>query len=412
VAFDLTDRFSAIYETCTSQGRIMPLSLFSLILAAFTLGTAEFIIAGLLPAVSVDLGVSVPTAGFLITAYALGVAIGAPVLTMLTRGLPRRSTLLMLVAVFTLGQAFCALAPSYPLLMAARIVVSIGHGAYFGIAAIVATQLAGPQKSGRAIALLLSGITVANILGVPAGTAVGTLFGWRAAFWTVGLFGLIATALLFFALPRDSAPERQAGSIAGEFRVLARPAIYMSFAVIVVAMVGQFAVFTFIAPYLIEVTGIPELYVPWLLLLFGLGSTAGVLIGGRLADWKLMPSLIGMLLALAATYALMAAASYTPIAMAAAILVWAALSFGFGAPVQTRILKAAADAPNLASPLVPTAFNIGIALGASIGAFALDHDWGYVSLPLIGTVAALIATAIALASWQAERRSAAVAEAC
>jgi len=289
---------------------------------------------------------------------------------------------------------------------------SFGHGAYFGVAAIVATQIVGPQKSGRAIALLLSGITVANILGVPGGTAIGNLFGWRATFWAVGLLGLVALAFIVALLPRDAAPERRAGSMAGGFRVLARPAIYMSFAVIVVAMVGQFAVFTFIAPYLIEVTGRPELYVPWLLLLFGLGSTIGVLIGGRLADWKLMPSLVGMLLALAATYGLMAAASYSPIAMAVAILVWAALSFGFGAPVQTRILKAAADAPNLASPLVPTAFNIGIALGASVGAFALDHGWGYVSLPLIGVGVSLAATVIALASWQAERRSAAVAEAC
>jgi DHA1 family inner membrane transport protein len=296
--------------------------------------------------------------------------------------------------------------------MAARLLVSIGHGAYFGVAAIVATRLVGQEKAGRAIALLLSGITVANILGVPGGTAIGNLFGWRATFWVIGALGIAVLAFIYAVLPRDAAPERQAGSIAGEFRVLARPAIYMSFAVIVVAMIGQFAVFTFIAPYLIEVTGIAEAVVPWLLLLFGLGSTIGVLIGGRLADWKLMPSLIGMLVALAVTYGLMALASFSPTAMAFAILVWSALSFGFGAPVQTRILKAAADAPNLASPLVPTAFNIGIALGASVGAFALDHGWGYVSLPLIGVAVSLAATVIALASWQVERRATALAEAC
>jgi len=390
----------------------MPLPLFALVITAFTIGTAEFVIAGLLPAVSSDLGVSIPTTGFLITAYAIGVAVGGPIITLLTRNLPRRTTILILVSVFTLGQALCALAPNYPLLMAARLLVSIGHGAYFGVAAIVATRLVGQEKAGRAIALLLSGITVANILGVPGGTAIGNLFGWRATFWVIGALGIAVLAFIYTVLPRDAPPERQAGSVAGEFRVLARPAIYMSFAVIVVAMIGQFAVFTFIAPYLIEVTGIAEAVVPWLLLLFGLGSTIGVLIGGRLADWKLMPSLIGMLLALAVTYALMAAASFSPIAMAFAILVWSALSFGFGAPVQTRILKAAADAPNLASPLVPTAFNIGIALGASVGAFALDHGWGYVSLPLIGVAVSLAATVIALMSWQVERRATALAEPC
>jgi DHA1 family inner membrane transport protein len=261
----------------------MPLSLFSLVLTAFTIGTAEFVIAGLLPAVSTDLGVSIPTTGFLITAYAIGVAVGGPIVTLLTRSLPRKTTILILVAVFTFGQALCALAPNYPLLMAARLLVSVGHGAYFGVAAIVATRIVGPQKSGRAIALLLSGITVANILGVPGGTAIGNLFGWRATFWAVGLLGLVALAFIVALLPRDAAPERRAGSMAGEFRVLARPAIYMSFAVIVVAMVGQFAVFTFIAPYLIEVTGTPDPPVPWLLQLYALVSTIGDLIGRRLA---------------------------------------------------------------------------------------------------------------------------------
>lgn len=380
----------------------MPLPLIALFLTAFGIGTAEFVIAGLLPEVSTDLGVSIPTAGFLITAYAIGVAVGGPIVTLLTARFSRKATILALVAAFTIGQALCALAPTYPLLMAARLLVSVGHGAFFGVAAIVATRLVPPEKAGSAVAMLLAGITVANILGVPGGTAIGNMFGWRATFWAVGLLALasfLATAILLPADQPEAAHER--ASIAAQFKVLGRPVIFLSFAVIIVAMIGQFAVFTYIAPYLITVTQVPQDLVPWLLLLFGLGSTAGVFAGGRLADWKLMPSLLGMLVALAIVYAAMALSSYNAIAMGICILLWSGLSFGFGAPVQTRILKAAADAPNLASPLIPTAFNLGIALGASIGAAALEQGWGYVSLPWIGCVVSVAAAVIALMSWNA-----------
>jgi len=380
----------------------MPLPLIALFLTAFGIGTAEFVIAGLLPEVSTDLGVSIPTAGFLITAYAIGVAVGGPIVTLLTARFSRKATILALVTAFTIGQALCALAPTYPLLMAARLLVSVGHGAFFGVAAIVATRLVPPEKAGSAVAMLLAGITVANILGVPGGTAIGNMFGWRATFWAVGLLGLaslLAAAILLPADQPEAAHERT--SIAAQFKVLGRPVIFLSFAVIIVAMIGQFAVFTYIAPYLITVTQVPQDLVPWLLLLFGLGSTAGVFAGGRLADWKLMPSLLGMLVALAIVYAAMALSSYNAIAMGICILLWSGLSFGFGAPVQTRILKAAADAPNLASPLIPTAFNLGIALGASIGAAALEQGWGYVSLPWIGCVVSVAAAVIALMSWNA-----------
>ena len=381
----------------------MPLPLIALFLAAFGIGTAEFVIAGLLPEVSVDLGVSIPTAGFLITAYAIGVAVGGPIVTLLTSRYSRRNTILALIAVFTIGQALCAIAPNYPMLMAARLLVSIGHGAFFGVAAIVATRLVAPEKAGSAVSMLLAGITVANILGVPGGTAIGNALGWRATFWAVGLLGLVSLLAIMLLLPADK-PEatHERTSLSAQFKVLGRPVILLSFAIIIVAMIGQFAVFTYIAPYLITVTNVPQDLVPWLLLLFGVGSTIGVLVGGRLADWRLMPSLIGMLLALTVVYAAMALSSYHAIAMGICILLWSGLSFGFGAPVQTRILRASADAPNLASPLIPTAFNLGIALGASIGAAALDHGWGYVSLAWIGSAVSLAAAVIAVVSWNFE----------
>lgn len=380
----------------------MPLPIFAMFLAAFGIGTAEFVIAGLLPDVSSDLGVSIPTAGLLITAYALGVAAGGPVVTLLISRVARKTALLSLVAAFTVGQALCALAPDYALLMAARLLVSIGHGAYFGVAAIAATRLVPPGQSGRAVALLLAGITVANILGVPAGTAIGNSMGWRATFWAVGGLGVLSLAAIALLVPADKPEHHVQTSLGAQVRVLGRPAIYMSFLVIIIAMVGQFSMFTYIAPFLIEITQVPIDLVPWLLLLFGVGSTIGVLIGGRLADWKLMPTLIGMLLLSAAVYAVMALFGSSLWVMVASIPIWAGLSFGFGAPVQSRILKAAADAPNLASPLVPTAFNIGIAAGASLGAFALELGWGYSTLPLIGIVASILAALVAAVSARPE----------
>lgn len=383
----------------------MPLPIFALFLAAFGIGTAEFVIAGLLPDLSGDLGVSIPTAGLLISAYALGVAIGGPLVTVALARLSRKTALLLLVAVFSAGQVLCALAPDYTLLLAARILVSIGHGAYFGIAAIAATRIVGPDRAGRAVALLLTGITVANVLGVPAGTAIGNALGWRATFWVVGALGLVSLAGIAALVPDAPATPRGQSSLMRDIGVLARPAVYMTFLVIVVAMIGQFALFSFIAPFLVEETGVPLDWVPALLVLNGIGSTIGVLIGGRLADWKLMPTLIGMLLLLTLIYGILAVTGANPILAGACILIWAGASFGFGAPAQTRILKAAADAPNLASPLVPSVFNIGIALGASAGAYALDAGWGYASLPMIGAIVSLLAAGIAAFSWRLERKA-------
>lgn len=381
----------------------MPLPVFALFLAAFGIGTAEFVIAGLLPDISGDLAVSIPTAGFLISAYAIGVAVGGPLVTVALARISRKSALVGLVGAFTAGQVLCALAPDYTLLMVARLLVSIGHGAYFGVAAITATRIVGPDKAGRAVALLLAGITVANIIGVPAGTAIGNALGWRATFWAVGGLGLVALAAIAILVPPLPRESRGASSLGNEIRVLFRPAIYLTFAVIIFAATGQFALFSYIAPFLTEVTHVPDAYVPWLLLLFGVGATTGVLIGGRLADWKLMPSLIGMLLGATAIYAILLVLGGNLIVVCVCILLWSGVSFGFGAPAQTHILKVASDAPNLASPLIPTMFNIGIALGALAGGWAIEANWGYASLPAIGVVVSLVAAAIAAACWRLTR---------
>jgi len=377
--------------------------LFALFLAAFGIGTGEFVIAGLLPDVSRDLGVTIPVAGYLITAYALGIAIGGPLTAVALRRLERRTALLLIVLTFTLGQALCALAPGFAVLLVIRFLIAFAHGAYFGVAAVVATRLVPPERRGSAVALLLAGITVANILGVPAGTAIGNIFGWRATFWAVGGLSLLSLAVIAAFVPKAAADEAAAPDFRSELRVLTRQPVYLSFALIIVAIIGQFALFSYIAPLLISVTGIAESNVPWLLLVVGLGSTIGVLLGGRLADWKLMPTLIGMLVLQAVVYALLGFFIRSPWFVAPLLLVWGGACFAFGAPAQTRVLRWAADAPNFVSSLIPTAFNIGIALGATIGSIVLDEGLGYAALPWIGVVVVLASLLVALLSWRLEQ---------
>jgi DHA1 family inner membrane transport protein len=402
-SYDLSGRL--IRRTALRGNGQMPLPLLALFLTAFAIGTAEFVIAGLLPEVSTHLSVTIPTAGYLITCYAIGVAVGGPLLGILTTRMSRKLTLLLLIGTFTAGQGLCALAPNFELLMLARLIVSFAHGAFFGVATIVATNLVSEDKRGSAVALLLAGITIANILGVPAGTAIGNFFGWRATFWAVGALSLLAFTASAWLLPADKAPHERKSNLANEFRVLGRQGVYLSIAIIITTMVGQFALFTYIAPLLITVTGISAGIVPWLLLLFGVGSTLGVFVGGRLTDWKLMPSLIGILLLQAAIYALLGATVYMPVLMAVSVLLWGGSNFAFGAPVQTRILNWANDAPNLASTLIPSAFNVGIAIGAVVGSTALDHGLGYAALPWFGFFFSLTAAGIALVSWNIEKRT-------
>lgn len=383
----------------------MFLPLIALFLAAFAFGTAEFVIAGVLPEVASGLGVTVPVAGYLVTGYAIGIAIGGPIVAVATKKISRKSLILALGALFTLGQALCALAPSFELLMAARVIVSVAHGTYFGIAAVVAVNLVPANKRGFAVALILSGLTVSNILGVPGGTAIGNALGWRATFWAVGALGLLATLIIAIALPRTEGATATGGSFWREFKALARQQIITSLIIVVLVMIGQYSLFTYIAPLLREVTGLDTGMVPWLLLLYGVGSTIGVFIGGRLADWKLMPSLIAILSLQVVAFVSLYLLSPYPVAMAITVLLWGGVNFAFGSPVQSRILTWAADAPNLASSLIPSGFNIGIAIGATLGAAMLDAGSGYRQLPLIGAAALLLAVLVAAYSYWLDSRS-------
>src|SRR5690606_3193765 len=340
------------FEVASIEARLrrscaMSLPLFALFLAAFAFGTAEFVIAGVLPEVAGGLNVTIPVAGYLVSGYAVGIAIGGPLLAVATKKISRKALIIALGAVFTLGQVLCALAPNFELLMAARVIVSVAHGTYFGIAAIVAVGLVPRDKRGFAVALILSGLTVSNILGVPGGTAIGNALGWRATFWAVGALGLLATLIIAAALPANAGAAATGGGFRREFSALRRQQVASGLLVAVLVMIGQYSLFTYIAPLLTEITGLDSQAIPVILLLYGVGSTVGVFIGGRLADWRLLPSLIAILSVQTLLFAGLYFVSPHPVLMSIGVVLWGGANFAFGSPLQSRMLIWAADAPNL-----------------------------------------------------------------
>ncbi|TCT06747.1 MFS transporter [Aquabacter spiritensis] len=379
----------------------MPLSLLSLAVAAFGIGTTEFVIMGLLPEVARDLGVSIPAAGLLVTGYALGVVVGAPVLAVATARLPRKATLAGLMALFIFGNVLCALAPGYGLLMAARVVTAFCHAAFFGIGSVVAADLVPRSRRAQAIALMFAGLTLANVLGVPAGTALGQWLGWRSTFWAVAVIGLAALAALVVLLPARLA--RPAGGVIAEFRVLGETQVALAMVISVLCSASLFSVFTYIAPLLGEVTGLAPTAVTGALLVFGVGLTAGNMLGGRLADWRLMPSLLAVLVVLVGVLLVLVPASRAPAPALAMLLVWGILAFALVPLLQLRVVDTAARAPGLASTLNQGAFNLGNAIGAWVGALAITWGLSYQHLPLVGAALALAALGLAGLSFRLDR---------
>ena len=383
----------------------MPLPLIALFLAAFAFGTTEFVIAGVLPEVAEGLGVSIPSAGTLVSGYALGIAIGGPLLTLATPRVPRRTLLLGLVAVFTLGQVACALAPGFTSMLALRIAVAVAHGTYFGVAMVVATGLVSDERRGMAVALVLAGLTVSGIVGVPAGTAIGNLWGWRATFWAMTVLGVVAAFAIALLIPATKAAAARPASLGREIGVLGRQQVWTSLIVMLMLMLAQFVPYTYITPLLQTVTGLSAETVPWVLLASGVGATLGVFIGGKVAGSRLMTALIAMLAMQAFVMAAMYVVAPYPLPMLLVVMVWGALNFSIGTAVQTRILRWTADAPNLASSLIPSGFNVGIAIAAFVGATMLNAGLPYRTLPLVGMAAMAVAVVAAFLSKTDERRS-------
>jgi DHA1 family inner membrane transport protein len=361
---------------------------------------------GLLLQASADLHVSIAAAGLLISGYALGVATGAPLLTIATRRVPRKTVLIALMAIFTLGNVACALAPNYEMLMAARVITSLAHGTFFGVGSVVATGLVAPQRRASAIAIMFTGLTAATMLGVPAGAWLGLQFGWRATFWAVALVGVVACAVLAVFVPRGRAEEKQAcASLRDELAVLARPQVLLGLAMTVLGFAGVFVVFTYIQPLLTRVTGLSEAAVSPILLLFGGGLAVGNILGGKLADRALMPAVLGTLVALAAVLAAMQLAIATPMTAPLFVGLLGIASFATVAPLQLRVLEKAAGAgQNLASSLNIAAFNLGNALGAWVGGVVIDRGPGLGALGGVAPLLTLGGLAIALWSRALDRR--------
>lgn len=387
----------------------MQLPLLALAMASFGIGTTEFVIMGLLPEVAADLSVTIPAAGLLVTGYALGVVIGAPIVAIITNSLPRKATLIGLSSMFVVGNFLCAVAPDYWFLMGARVVTAFCHGAFFGIGAVVAANLVPPNQRASAIALMFAGLTLANVLGVPLGTALGQALGWRSTFWAVVLIGMLAVSAIAIWVPRDI--PHAAGNIIREFAVLKRPQVLLTMMMSVLASASLFSVFTYIAPLLRDVTGFTPHTVTYVLLLFGVGITIGNLLGGRLADWRLMPSLMASFVGL--TVVLVAFVFLSPFAAAAVatVFIWGILVFAVVPPIQMRVVDAAVGAPNLASTLNQGAFNLGNAAGAWIGGAAITVGIGYAELPWVGAALAVGALGLCVVSQSLERRAGGLVEA-
>tara|TARA_R110000868_G_scaffold371497_1_gene635106 strand:- start:43484 stop:44704 length:1221 start_codon:yes stop_codon:yes gene_type:complete len=392
----------SIMTIAARTGFFANLPILALALASFGIGTTEFVIMGLLPDVATDLGVSIPDAGLLVTGYALGVTFGAPFLAIATSKMDRRRALMMLIGIFIFGNFLCAIAPDYWLLMAARVVTAFCHGAFFGLGAVVASNLVAPQKRVQAIALMFSGLTLANVLGVPFGTALGQEFGWRSTFWVVVGIGIVAAIALYICLPRRIAAT--GGSLIAEARALAKVQVIFAMLISVLAAASMFSVFTYITPMLQNVTGISAREVTYVLLLFGAGLTVGNYIGGRLGDWRLMPAIIITFVLLIVILAVFAETVTNVIPAVVTVFVWGVVSFALVSPLQMRVVNEATEAPNLASTLNQGAFNLGNAAGAWFGGLAIIHGVSYQDIPWLGAGIAVLALVFSIWSHLMDRR--------
>lgn len=386
------------------------LALLALSVAAFAIGTTEFVIMGLLPEVASDLHVSIPSAGLLVSGYALGVAAGAPLLAALTARMERRNALLLLLGLFILGNALCAVAPNYGVLMVARVVAAFCHGSFFGIGAVVASHLVPRGQAARAIALMFTGLTLANVLGVPFGTFLGQWAGWRSTFMAVTGLGVVAAIAVWRLVP--SLPDLPSPQMKRELGVLRQPQVLLALLMTMLGFGGVFTVFTYIAPILQQVSHVSAGATGWVLILFGVGTTIGNMLGGRLADWRLMPSLVGVLVLLSVIMLVFAWTMHNTVASVVTVFVWGVAAFATVPPLQMRVVQQASEGPHLASTLNIAAFNLGNAIGAFIGGSMIGMGLGLPSVSVAGAVVALLGLLVTLASAALERRRTASVAAC
>jgi len=382
----------------------VPLGLLALAIGAFGIGLTEFVIMGLLPEVAADFSVTEQQAGWLITAYALAVIVGALGVTALTIRLPRKAVLIGLLVLFIGGNVVTAMATSYDGAMVGRILAALCHGAFFGIGSVVAANLVAPEKRAGAIAIMFTGLTAANVLGVPFGTFIGQQYGWRATFWVISVIGVIALCGIVSLVPAPTSAQEHV-SLRKEVRAFRSTQVWLSLIVTVLAFGGMFGAFTYIAYTLTEVSGFASSTVPWLLVLFGVGLVAGNWLGGKLADKSIDRTLIIFIAALVVVLTLFAMFAETQAPTMGALLLMGAFGFGTVPGLQSRIMVFAGQAPTLASGANIGAFNLGNALGAWAGGLGIAFGFGYVSplwigaaITLLGLIVMIIAAVLAMRS--------------
>ncbi|MCM2579369.1 MFS transporter [Streptomyces meridianus] len=386
----------------------MPLALLALAIGAFGIGTTEFVMMGLLPNVADDLGIPVPTAGHLVSAYAIGVVIGAPLLTALGARVPRKRMLVLLMAVFTAGNLASALAPDYELLLVGRVLAGLPHGAFFGVGAVVAARLVTEDRRARAVAAMFLGLTVANIVGVPAATLLGQNLGWRTTFLLVASIGVLAMGSLALLVPRM--PAEPGGGLVREVRALGDRQVLLGLLTAIFGFAGIFAVYSYLASMMTEVTGLAESSVTLVLALFGIGMTLGALLAGPLTDRALRPTLYGSLAALAVALGVFGSVVHVRWAALVMVVVLGAVGFLTTTPLQMLVMNKAHRAPTLASASNHSAFNLANAGGAWLGGLAVTAGWGWTSPAFVGAALAVAGLGIALLAGAMDRGRGAVAD--
>lgn len=386
----------------------MPLALFALSLSAFAIGTTEFVIVGLLPTMAADLNVSLPSAGLLVSLYALGVSIGAPVLTALTEKWNRKQVLLFVMTLFTLGNLTAWQAPGFEALIIARILTGLAHGVFFSIGSTIATGLVKKEKAASAIAIMFTGLTIALVTGVPLGTYIGQTFGWQSTFLSVALLGLIAIIGCAFLIP-GNLKQAKSTKIITQLNVLTEPRLLLVYAITAIGYGGTFVAFTYLAPILEQITGFQSNIIALIMLVYGVSVAFGNIWGGKLAD-RIGPvkALTIIFSGLATTLLIFSITASTPIAAVITILVWGTFAFGNVPGLQVYVVKLAEqhtpDAVDIASGLNIAAFNIGIALGAWGGGLIVER-YGLINTPWIGAAVVCVAIILTLVSGRLDNKA-------
>ena len=372
----------------------MPLALLALALGTFGIGTTEFVIMGLLPQVAGDLGVPINDAGHLISAYAAGVVVGAPLLAAATVKLPRRPVLIGLMSVFAVGNLLSALAPGMTSLLAVRFLTGLPHGAFFGAASVAAASMVGRDRRATAVSRVFLGLTIANVVGVPLGTLLGQEAGWRATFAVVGVIGLVAVAAVAAFVPRADPTASGPGALTREVRTLRHPQVVLSLAAVIFGFGAMFACYSYVSPMLTEVGGFSTATVTLLLAVVGLGMTAGSVLGGRAADRAPMSTLYVCLVALAGVLVSFVVTVHHPVLAVLSLFGAGMFSLALGPAIQTRILDLVGDAPTMASAAIQSASNVANSLGAWLGGMVIAAGLGYLAPALVGAVLAVVGLAV------------------